>query len=55
MVLKLEGATITASSKGFSIKCKVRELKDVFKELFRIMSKDTKVGDVKKNLIKKLH
>ena len=55
MVLKIEESTITASSKGFSIKCKIRDLKNVFKELFRIMPKDTKVGDVKKNLIKKLH
>ena len=55
MLLNIEESTITASSKGFSIKCKVRELKNVFKELFRIMSRDTKVGDVKKNLVKKLH
>ena len=55
MMLQLEGATITASSKGFTISCKAKELNNIFQELFKFMPKDIKVKDIKKLLVKKLH
>lgn len=55
MMLQVEGATITSSSKGFILSCKVGELNNIFQELFKFMPKDIKVKDIKKILVKKLH
>ena len=55
MMLQIEEATISASSTGFSICCRVRDLSNIFKELYKSIPKDTKITDLKKLLVRRLH
>jgi len=55
MMLQIETSTITASSTGFTISCKARDLNNIFKELYKSIPKDTKVTDLKRLLVRRLH
>jgi len=55
MMLQIEEATISASSTGFSICCRARDLNNIFKELYKSIPKDTKITDLKSLLVRRLH
>lgn len=50
MISQIEKGTIGISSTGFSICCRVGDLSNIFKELYKSIPKDTKIIDLKKLL-----
>lgn len=54
MMLQTINGNIVISSKGFFVSCKNSDLKKVFKELYKLVPKQTKIKDIKHIISEKI-
>jgi len=54
MMLQTINGNIVISSEGFFVSCKNSDLKKVFKELFKLVPKQTKIKDIKHIISEKI-
>jgi hypothetical protein len=53
MIIQTVNGNILISSEGFLINCKNANLKNVFKEFFKLVPKQSKIKDIKSIIIEK--